>query len=582
MYPSLTIGGSFMKISIINASAFSFFGALFFLTPAQASKLADDVIGNLYTMRSVYQAEYAPAAWKKSYAGYDLDTEFAKAVAAVQAKPDLTLKDSREILKQFIYAMKDYHTSISFVSTESASLPFTIRGTGDHEFIVYIDRSKLPEATFPFHVGDELVSVDGKSAAQAVSDVQAEIPANVPETDRAIAELYFTTRPASRGYNVPKGPVTLGIKSAGSDVVSNYQMIWDYVPERIQVRTDLSGQKSLADDVGVADASIKQKSSLFHPQMSVNIGGSAANSFDLGARKTFTPDLGSVKVWQSADSDNFNAYIYKTEDRRLIGYVRIPQYEADDLAKAAAEFSRDIALFESTTDAMVIDQANNPGGSVFYLYALASMLSAQPLDTPLHRMAITQADVQEALKTITDLSAVKNDDDAKKANGSDNNDGYPVSYEFAQFTLNYARFIVSEWNAGRKLTNPYWIAGVDRINPGASHYTKPILLLTNHLDFSGGDFFPAIMQDNKRVTIMGTRTAGAGGYVNSITVPNNIGVNAFRCTESIAERVSQNPIENLGVKPDVDYEITAADLTGGFADYVKAINAQVNKLTGGK
>ena len=197
-------------------------------------------------------------------------------------------------------------------------------------------------------------------------------------------------------------------------------------------------------------------------------------------------------------------------------------------------------------------------------------------------MAITQADVFSALPQIDQLTAVKNDADAQKAFAPTDTDGYPASYEFAQFNLSYARFLVSEWNAGRKLTTPYWIAGVDHINPAATHYTKPILLLTNHLDFSGGDFFPATMQDNKRVTILGSRTAGAGGYVADIQVPNNIGVDKFRSTESIAERVNLNPIENLGVTPDIQYEMTADDFANNYASYVKTVQTAVSALAATK
>ncbi|MGK5083918.1 hypothetical protein WDW37_11505 [Bdellovibrionota bacterium FG-1] len=105
-------------------------------------------------MKSVYRAEYAPAAWKKKFAHYDLETEFSNALASVQSRPNLTLADAREIFKTFVYSMRDYHTSISFISTEAASLPLSIKGAGDKYFIVYIDRNKLSEASFPFHVND--------------------------------------------------------------------------------------------------------------------------------------------------------------------------------------------------------------------------------------------------------------------------------------------------------------------------------------------------------------------------------------------------------------------------------------------
>src|SRR6185312_563265 len=480
---------------------------------AVASTFNDDVLGELALIKSVYHAEYAPAEWKKQFANYDLETEYAKAMAAVQANPHLTVKDSREIFKNFIYAMKDYHTSISFVSTEKASLPLTIRGTLDHYYLVFIDRTKLTEAAFPFQVGDEVVTFGGVATADAVNSVQAEIPANVPGTDHALAEMYLTSRTGSHGLNVPQGPITLGIRRVGSQDIQNYQLIWNYTPEKIHSRGDLGSLYSL-------DMTLPSMS-LFHPRMDVKLDVDAApapvtNPYTLGGRESFIPALGNV-VWKN-DGTIFSAYIYKTADGKEIGYLRIPQYEADDYMAALTEFQTIVTTFEGRTQALVIDQVNNPGGSVFYLYALASMLAKQPLATPRHRMSITQADVSDALTQIDGLSAIQNDADAQKVMSPKDNDGYPVSYEFAQFSLNYARFVVSEWNAGRKLTNPYWIGGVDHINPAASHYTKPILLLTNHLDFSGGDFFPAIMQDNQRVTIMGTRTAGAGGYVNDISV----------------------------------------------------------------
>ena len=564
----------FLFQTVVQASLLAVFS--FALGSAAHATLADDVLGELNAMKSVYHTEYAPAAWKKRYASYDLNTEYVKAVSAVQSKSPISLKDSREILKNFIYAMKDYHTSISFVSTESASLPLTVHGSGDQFFIVFIDRTKLSEESFPFHVGDELVTFGGVPTAQAVAEVQAQIPENVPATDKAIAEMKLTARSAARGLAVPSGAVTLGIKAKNSNTVSNTQLIWEYTPEEINVRGDLQ------DMSGELSLSTGQRPSLFSPMMSVDLVDAAdtavENPYSLGARRSFMPALGT-KIWESDDSNSYDAYIYMNADKKMIGYVRIPGYVVPDYKKAVADFAKIITRFEASTDSMVIDQVNNPGGSVFYMYALLSMLTDQPLMTPLHRMAITQADVAEALQMIKKLQAVKNEDDAKKALPNDELSGMPASYEMVQFTLSFARFFVSEWNAGHKLTSPYWIGGVNHINPAKEHYTKPILLLTNHLDFSGGDFFPTTLQDNKRVTILGSRTAGAGGYVTDTKVPNNIGVDTFRITQSIAERVSGNPIENLGVTPDIVYEMTASDFQANYSPYVKAVQSAISSIT---
>jgi hypothetical protein len=594
----------FKMTGIIAGAAGALAASQSFAAPVAApgdTSLADDLIGNLYVMRSVYKAEYAPADWKKKYANYDLDTEFNKALAAIQANPNLTLAQSRIILKNFIYSMKDYHTSISFVSTEAATLPISIKGTDSKFYIVYIDRTKLPESAFPYHIGDEVVSFGGKATKDAVAAVQAEVPAAIASTDKALAEMYLTRRTGARGYVVPQGPISLEILPAGAKATQTFQMIWDYTPEKVDPRGALSRGPNpfpvlpaLNEDVTEVAPTKTDKVKIFRPMMNVKLDDGAApvtptpNPYELGGKKTFTPTLGT-QIWKSADGDVFDAYIYKEAGGKLVGYLRIPQYEVEPIAsdsatrtpyqRAVAEFARDIALFESTTDSMIIDQVNNPGGSVFYLYALGSMLATQPMQTALHRMSITQADVQAALVQIQQLASVKTDDDAQKLITPDQTDGFPVGYETARFTLDYDRFIVNQWNSGRKLTDAFWIGGVDQINPAETHYTKPILLLINNLDFSGGDFFPAMMQDNKRVTIMGSRTSGAGGYVNDVPVPNNVGINAFRCTESIAERVNLNPIENLGVTPDVPYVMTENDFANNYADYVKAIKAEIVSLT---
>ncbi|MES2963442.1 MAG: protease-like activity factor CPAF [Bdellovibrionota bacterium] len=540
---------------------------------AFAATLAEDTITELYAMKSIYNAQYAPAAWKKQYASYDLETEVKKGIAAVQSKSQLSIADTRKVFSDFVYAMKDYHVSVQFNSTESATLPLRVKGAEGRLFLVDVDRTKLSNVAFPFQLGDELVTIDGRSANDVVTDVQQWNIANVDVTDRALAEMRLFRRSGASGYKVPKGPVTLGLRRKGETLVREVQLLWNYSPEKVAPRGTFSTS-------AIAAALLKAKTNHFAPKMTVAFAGlePSFGVYDLGARQSFIPDLGK-KEWESAADVEFYAYTFTNADGKRIGYVRIPGYTPDDAAKAVKDMATILQKFQAETDSLVIDQVNNPGGSVFYLYALASLMTDQPLITPRHRMTVTQADVVDALNMIAQLDQIKTEDDVAKAVPSGEMGGYPVSLEFIKFMKSYAQFLVDEWNAGRSLTEPYWIAGVDKINPGVVQYTKPTMIIVNELDFSGGDFFPTIMQDNKRVKVFGTRTAGAGGYINSVQIPNNVGIAGFSITGSIAERVNGQPIENLGVTPDVAYSMTADDVQNGYQGYVKAILEEVKKQT---
>lgn len=562
----------------VAALAFSVFANATEMSDPQL-KARSTMVANLEFLRNAFHTQYAPADWKKQFAQWDIDSEINQAQESITNSPSLLgTRDYQYLLSHLFQSARDYHTSISFFATEAASLPFSVKGAEGRYFIVYINREKLSKDTFPFEVGDELVTFGDKPVDEAVKDILSSEVINSSQTDQERAEQYLTNRSAARGFKVPHGPITIGVKPKGSDRVFSQQLIWDYTREKI------------AGPLEQALSSVQkapQASSIYHHEMIAgdyeSKPGAAlvSDPYALGAKKTFTPDLGK-KIWQSSEEDPFYAYIFQNTDKKLIGYIRIPSYEAEGYAKdsfaAVENFRKVIAMFESTTDALVIDQVNNPGGSVSYLYSLVSMLTDQPIKAPRHRMMITQSDVKDASDALDEMAPIKSDADAQKIL-NDKLDGYPASYELVQFKRSYCDFILSEFRQGHTLTSPYWIEGVDQINPAKDHFTKPILLLINGLDFSGGDFFPATLQDNKRVTTFGTRTAGAGGYVLEFTYPNTFGVAKFRLTGSIAERADLNPIENLGVKPDVEYSISADDLQNDYRGYIQAIQNTLTQMT---
>jgi C-terminal processing protease CtpA/Prc len=156
----------------------------------------------------------------------------------------------------------------------------------------------------------------------------------------------------------------------------------------------------------------------------------------------------------------------------------------------------------------------------------------------------------------------------------------PFTLAQSQLMLNYYTFIVSEWTEGRSFTKKYPLLGYEKIpvDTTKTPYTKPILVLVNSLDFSCADILPAVFQDNKRAKIMGTRTAGAGGSINTVKFPNRFGIDYFTYTTSIAERLNKQPIENLGVTPDIEYKLKVEDYQNNFKNYASAINAAIEKL----
>lgn len=566
-----------MRVTLNSLALFIGLSVLSTFSPAQSPLPSKEQMNqNIEFIGSIFESNYAPAQWKRKFSQWDLDREIAQAKMSVSLMNNHSLRDYQRQLKSLLNSTKDYHVGIRFYSTESSTLPFQIKGADEEKngvtrrryFISFIDRNKLSSDAFPFQVGDEIVEFDGKPIETVVSELHKETGDNVAQTDRSIAELRLTSRSGSRGMHVPSGPVTMQFVKKGSQTKRGVQLVWDYTPESIKKAPEETETQSLP--------LLLSYQMMASSEFTENGTLSALNPHRIGGRKTFTPRLGKV-IWESNPEDLFDAYIYLNEKNQLIGYIRIASYGAGE--KHAKAFEKIISRFQKTTDGLVIDQVNNPGGSVFYLYALVSMLTDQPMATPRHQMSLVQSDVASAVEIEKLLKDVKSDQDAQKAFGTKTIGGYPVTYEFARFALNYCRFVIQEWEAGRTLTNPYHLYGVDHINPHPRvQYTHPILLLVNELDFSGGDFFPAILQDNQRVTIMGTRTAGAGGYVRKVSYPNPFGIVSFSYTGSLAKRVGSNPIENLGVTPDIPYSLSVKDLRSNYSEYKSKINSVVQYL----
>jgi len=564
----------------------------FAAAPAEANATQQRMLRTLYQVASIFAEQYAPLDLKKSNFQLDLKREYGKAKAAIMADPDITTHQYQDLLAKLVASMRDYHVSISFNSTESSKLPFQVIGAEGRYYLAHIDREKLPAEIFPFKMGDEVVGFAGQPTAAAVKAIADAMTGNTKQTDMRMAELFLTNRRRARGDNdIPQGKAEIVINSKGK--LYKVIMPWDYTPElvRLDVPVRNAGLLEPEGTMGAAASpvsggffsSLSQAfSAAVHPLIDLFSAIRAEadeNTFMIGARKSFVPRLGQV-LWRSGEDDHFDAYIFKAKDGRKMGYIRIAAYDGEN--KEVQEFAKVMAKFQVETDALVIDQVSNPGGIIFYLYALASHLTDKPLVVPRHRFIIGEAVAHQSAELLLKMMrpAPKVEKTKKKDDEEPNAVGYPINGEFMAGLARSAQYILQQFNAGKRFTGLAYYKGLAAIDPAPKpeeRYTKPILLLTNALDFSGGDFFPAIMQDNQRVTILGVRTAGAGGIVDSFPI-NQFGVGEVRATSSLAQRPNGQPIENLGVTPDIPYEITARDLRTGFAEYRWKILQALNDM----
>jgi len=470
--------------SLLNLSFLIFACPSLHASPLNDQKKAQ-MLDNLDVIKHHFEIGYAPAKWKKETYNWDLNKEIEEAKKKVLAKPEITTKEYQKIIRDFFHTFKDFHVSVNFLSTEAATLPFSVKGAEDRYFIDWIDPKKFPVSIYGIRVGDELLKFDGRPVRDVIHEIiNDNLPSSNEETDHRIAEIKLTSRSGSMADIVPNGTVAITTQSQKTGKTSTFQLHWNYTPELIENPLDfIEGIDHLSflfpgmenkqpkipfdNHMMVADP--------FHVRLAAN---NCARSGGLGDKISFLPPLGEI-VWSSKDQElekaekskkpsELNAYIYLHPEGYQIGYIRIPHYSlsSDDLKL----FGKYVADFEEKTDALVIDQLHNNGGSARTLYSLASMLTDRPLETPYHRIKITQNDVLGCYELMDHIKLLEQQIDNivpkipnsflsgendKQKSTEENDEDLTFNFQQLLFVKAYCLHIVNEWKKGKTLTSPH-------------------------------------------------------------------------------------------------------------------------------
>jgi hypothetical protein len=130
----------------------------------------------------------------------------------------------------------------------------------------------------------------------------------------------------------------------------------------------------------------------------------------------------------------------------------------------------------------------------------------------------------------------------------------------------YLSQIVQAYKENRGLTGPIPACSLTFENEPARDgagailaYDKPIIVLIDEFSTSAGDIFPAMLQDNQRGPLVGTRTNGAGGSTSawavgfySEVVSSNTNSLVMRKGPIATPEYPTAPyIENIGARADI-------------------------------
>ncbi len=541
-------------------------------TTALASLTAEQRLNDFNQLISIIERHYGPLRWKQT----TINLDFKRVIAEYHEKVRAVKSDAEfyRILSQFIAELKDGHVSPIIPSTYRAGLGFISDYIEGKVLIEDVNRLRLPEVLFPFKKGDQLISVGGVPVEQIMEEIKRVSHTGNEASSNRIAAARISSRFESAGMAVPKGVTTITVLPKGAAQPVTVTATWAVSGTPILELDDLAGMMESAVVNAIPTAEDGEsfqrelnKLSIFNlalPQVFVE-NLQRAGLADIGANKSMFKLPEGAKELPGLP---ITAAIYEAAGKK-IGILRIPSYGSDGLLEVLA---RALRTMQNETDVLVLDQTNNPGGSVSLVSDIISLFA----DKSFKDMDFEIRPSLSWLKTFQDINAKIAE--MLKANPND----MAANALKARFEYLESEIRDSIQNK-RYLTNPVSLnltGTFGMIQPsGAVNYKKPVLLLINEFDFSGGDAFPALMKDNGRAVLFGAQTSGAGGNVREYGPLAN-SFFKLTLTESLMVRPNGDYMENRGIVPDIAYTVTEDDFMNGYRNYVRAFTVEALKLTG--
>ena len=538
------------------------------LTPAQ--KEAD-----FRYLASLYSTYYAPMDWKKQLFNFDPMDIKPWLDKVSQTTTDL---DFYEVCVAYVASLHDTHDHFSLPSDFYATLGFSVDIYDGLPLIDSINRNLLPAKDYPFAIGDQLLSVDGRDVQLILQDLAPYSAWGSPGASQRLAASQITTRSQStmpHAVDVNGKTSTVVIQRQNGNL-ETYNIPWTVsgtpltvgpVPSPKMARAHRqTAREQFAEGAPnyMKELLNAQWSGILNPEdVGVN-GFGSRNPLFMNAMSSahFTRRLGANS------SDFFYSGTFKYEDL-VIGFIRIPSYSPTSTTAALAQFQKEIAFFNANTDGLIVDEMRNPGGNLCYGESIAASLIPDYFRATGFRLrpywtrilgfynAWISAKASGAPQSVIDLYQL-----VFEAMMDANNKGLTTTDSLPLCTSSLTRAPLMDAD-GNVLA-----------------YKKQMMMLIDEFSTSTADSVPGMIRDAHRAVLYGVRTDGAGGNNTSFdTGSYSEGVVGMTLALQVGKDKHCNGdypytdlIENTGVWPDLtDDYMTKANLLQNGAPFLNNV-----------
>jgi C-terminal processing protease CtpA/Prc len=491
-----------------------------------------------------------------------------------------------EIEAEYVADLNDTHSSFQMTSSFNANLGISVDIYDGKVLIDSINRAALPAATYPFAIGDELVSVDGKSAEDWITLISTWRRWGNPVSTRRTAAGQITLRSQityPRAAEIGDSAKVVIQQASGNQ--ETYTIPWTKfgipvinagpVPYPQAARASILNSSSEPD----SETTLEQFHTYKLPDQDLALTPLPWATDDGGLQRTFVNGIGStIPVFRAGFPSNFTQRLGRLPSDfhysgtyqasgLTIGYLRFPNFAPVNTATAINELTAEIDYMQKNTDGLVVDVTRNPCGGCYMLDAAARLIPF-PFYFFGEQIRVTQSRLN-ATQSSLDIAKILHYDQWIV-------DTWQFYVDVLKGALNSSGALTGSIAACSQFASP-WPPILNNNPPAATVYRKPMIVLIDEFSISAADIFPSMIQDNARAPLVGMRTSGGGGSVSGFQTGYYSESNSNNTNTLV---VRKNPIqtpeyptapyvENIGARPDVPLDMMTRDnLVNGYRPYV--------------